>query len=592
MKRKLLSLIVPLLVMSFSFGQTMTLTSYQTGVASDITVNYTVSNATGVVGTQLWVPAATGTYQSLSSPELVVKINGVIETPVSGSASSFDWGNAFAVSFRFSSTIQVGDVIDISVTGLMINPTSAGTQTGVFRTNLNNGGAVETFTEVLNFTTPVSPPSITSFSPRSAEVGDAVTITGTDFSSTASDNIVYFGGAKATVNSATATSLNVTVPVHAMDRPISVTTNGFTDESSLAFDVINSVISSVSVERDAFADAITYTSSSPSYDWADNSHLIDVADFDQDGKVDLVRVGGSSDKKVTVHRNTATVSEIDAGTFAAGIDFSLTTSNTSRYNSVRTGDLNNDGKKDIVTINEAGDMFVLINNSSSGTISFLSAQQFSISNSNTNMELADFDGDGLIDVMVADNYTSTFNVYLNTSSTALSFGTAVNISGMNNGTREFTSGDVNGDGLVDIIGGAYPNSTIAINTSSNGSVSFNMLSIPTSGNSFSVADFDNDGDNDLVSDGGVIYENNFSGSGSISASDFNSISLSLNYSFGSYSIAYQGPSSLNRMSYGDFDGDGNMDWFSTYWNSGNRNQFIQNNTTGLINANSFDYFYK
>ncbi|MEN8957415.1 MAG: hypothetical protein ABF258_05280, partial [Flavobacteriales bacterium] len=91
MKRKLLSLIVPLLVMSFSFGQTMTLTSYQTGVASDITVNYTVSNATGVVGTQLWVPAATGTYQSLSSPELVVKINGVIETPVSGSASSFDW---------------------------------------------------------------------------------------------------------------------------------------------------------------------------------------------------------------------------------------------------------------------------------------------------------------------------------------------------------------------------------------------------------------------------------------------------------------------------------------------------------------------
>ncbi len=60
--------------------------------------------------------------------------------------------------------------------------------------------------------TPYEPPTISSFSPTSGLIGTTVTITGTNFNTTASNNVVYFGAVKATVNSASSTSLNVTVP--------------------------------------------------------------------------------------------------------------------------------------------------------------------------------------------------------------------------------------------------------------------------------------------------------------------------------------------------------------------------------------------
>ncbi len=42
-----------------------------------------------------------------------------------------------------------------------------------------------------------STPTITSFSPTSGSIGSSDTITGTNFSATPANNIVYFGGVKA-----------------------------------------------------------------------------------------------------------------------------------------------------------------------------------------------------------------------------------------------------------------------------------------------------------------------------------------------------------------------------------------------------------
>jgi endoglucanase len=55
-------------------------------------------------------------------------------------------------------------------------------------------------------------PTITSISPASALPGASITITGTNFSTTANANIVTFGTAGGTVTAATTTSLTVTVP--------------------------------------------------------------------------------------------------------------------------------------------------------------------------------------------------------------------------------------------------------------------------------------------------------------------------------------------------------------------------------------------
>ncbi len=82
-------------------------------------------------------------------------------------------------------------------------------------------------------TPPANPPpppvsTITAISPTSGPFNTAVTITGTNFSTTASDDTVKFNGVVATVQSATATSIVASVPVGADTGVVTVTVNAKT----------------------------------------------------------------------------------------------------------------------------------------------------------------------------------------------------------------------------------------------------------------------------------------------------------------------------------------------------------------------------
>ncbi len=68
--------------------------------------------------------------------------------------------------------------------------------------------------------------TISSIEPASGIVGTEVTITGTNFSSTAADNQVSFNGVAATVSSASATQLVVEVPATATTGIVSIAVNG------------------------------------------------------------------------------------------------------------------------------------------------------------------------------------------------------------------------------------------------------------------------------------------------------------------------------------------------------------------------------
>ena len=72
-------------------------------------------------------------------------------------------------------------------------------------------------------------PNISSFSPTSGPVGTNIFITGQNFSTTASANTVKIGNTTATVTSASATEIFVTVPEGATTGAISVTVDGQTD---------------------------------------------------------------------------------------------------------------------------------------------------------------------------------------------------------------------------------------------------------------------------------------------------------------------------------------------------------------------------
>ncbi|MEM9078269.1 MAG: IPT/TIG domain-containing protein [Bacteroidota bacterium] len=72
-------------------------------------------------------------------------------------------------------------------------------------------------------------PNITSFSPTSGTVGTSIFITGQNFSTTASANTVKIGNTTATVTSASATEIFITVPEGATTGAISITVDGQTD---------------------------------------------------------------------------------------------------------------------------------------------------------------------------------------------------------------------------------------------------------------------------------------------------------------------------------------------------------------------------
>jgi hypothetical protein len=88
-------------------------------------------------------------------------------------------------------------------------------------------GAAEAATSDADFTIPA--PTIVSFTPTFSTIGSTVVITGTNFSKTASNNLVEFNGVAAeTPSSASGTSLTVIVPEGATTGNISVTINGQT----------------------------------------------------------------------------------------------------------------------------------------------------------------------------------------------------------------------------------------------------------------------------------------------------------------------------------------------------------------------------
>ncbi|MDJ1496941.1 6-bladed beta-propeller [Cytophagaceae bacterium DM2B3-1] len=79
------------------------------------------------------------------------------------------------------------------------------------------------------------PPTISSFTPETAQIGEQITITGTNYQTILTDNTVTINGKKATVVSATETQLVVTIPTGVTAGKVSVTTLGGTATSETEF---------------------------------------------------------------------------------------------------------------------------------------------------------------------------------------------------------------------------------------------------------------------------------------------------------------------------------------------------------------------
>lgn len=224
-----------------------------------------------------------------------------------------------------------------------------------------------------------------------------------------------------------------------------------------------------------------------------------IIDIDGDGKPDLLSVHWSGNC-LWVLRNTSTGPGVIS--FAAGVSFATTT----QPHKIDVGDLDGDGKPDVViTAFTSNKMSIFRNTSTVGTISFAARQDFSPGTVPYFVHLGDLDGDGKLDIALVNRDVATMAVYRNTSTVGtISLATKQDFA---TPAGTFTHygvalGDIDGDGKLDAVAGNYTLNVTSIfrNTSTVGAISFATRVDLASGVSYDVGidDFDQDGLPDIA----------------------------------------------------------------------------------------------
>lgn len=356
-------------------------------------------------------------------------------------------------------------------------------------------------------------PVISNFSPSSGTAGTVVTITGTNFSSTAASNIVFFGTGRATVSAATSNSITAVVPPGASYQPITVTTGNQTGYSAKPFLL---TFSGGAVTPDAYSFAARVDSV-----YGLESNDLTVSDFNGDNRPDLAVVDRLHNT-VSIYLNTSTGGQISV---APKID--LITGSAPYH--VSSGDLNGDGKPDLIVSNQADNTVSIYQNTSNGTtLSFAPAINLTTGSQPAQMAVKDIDGDGRPDLVVSNlTFPGSLSVFLNTGTGgSLSFasGTIIAVPGP---AGPIALEDIDGDGKMDAVVVSMTTNLVIIlkNTSTTGMVSFAaplQFSTGSMPDGLAVGDLDGDKRPDIIvpnfQSGTVSVFQNTSSVGNISLS--------------------------------------------------------------------------
>jgi hypothetical protein len=272
---------------------------------------------------------------------------------------------------------------------------------------------------------------------------------------------------------------------------------------------------------------------SPSSNFATSASPVSISfgDLDGDNKQDIIVT--SYTNGLSIFKNSSTTDSIK---LLPKID--LVTGSSPFFGTI--ADIDNDGKPDIACTNSGSNSISIFRNTSvSGTISFAPKIDFPTGNDPYGLSITDLDGDGLVEVIVANEDDFSISIFKNNSSPGnISFGDQTNIS--NVFPSILKTADLDGDGKPDIIATRSNSASIAVlrNTSSSGNLSFASLQLLPSGfgnpTYLNTGDIDGDGKPDIA----VNHENystvsiikNLSQPGTISFSsntDFNAASMPL-----------------------------------------------------------------
>lgn len=228
--------------------------------------------------------------------------------------------------------------------------------------------------------------------------------------------------------------------------------------------------------------------------------------------------------------------------------------------SINQGDLDNDGKSDLIVVNQTDETVAVYRNTSpgDGTITYANPVNFAIGAGAGALAVGDLDNDGLLDICYLREGNNLVTIRKNASSGPgnFSFGPVIEyITGGN--PFSVALGDLNEDGLLDIAVANYSSNTVSVyrNTSpaaSMGTMTFDFKVDFATGalpNTVAIGDLDLDGKPDLA----------------LSNSDGSSVSVLRNASPGDGSITFDAKLDLTTasgpqsVSIGDLDLDGKPD---------------------------------
>lgn len=429
------------------------------------------------------------------------------------------------------------------------------------------------------------PPAIDTITPSSGAIGSTVVINGTDFTGATT---LSFNGTNATnfvIDSPT--QITATVPVGTTTGPITVTTPNGTGTSATNFTVVSPpAITSFSPSSGPVGTAVTIVGTGFSTTPANNAVYFD-------GVKATVSAASATQLVVSYPAGTTGFSDISVinldnklsalankkfyttfynggfvnyktSAFAPKVDFTAVTNSLitfSNFSGMKTlnlyADFNLDGKPDYVQV---GSTTTSVNPNTSvvGTISF--DTKIVLNTGGYGVQTGDINNDGLLDLIVYDS--TTVNIYKNTSTNngTISFDTPIAVSLTNTAYRMYLK-DMNNDGLLDLVTANNADLIYLLNNTPSGStISFNTaspVSVTALANikDFSVIDIDNNNQLDII----AIHSSSYSTR--LNSSAFSALTTAIT-------------AGLNVVA-GDLDKDNDID-FVTYIDGKNFNLFKNN----------------
>ena len=171
---------------------------------------------------------------------------------------------------------------------------------------------------------------------------------------------------------------------------------------------------------------------------------------------------------------------------------------------IKVGDINSDGNLDIVSVDQNANRIAWYKNEGSGYPSWNQSEISQISNSLKDVDLADIDNDGDLDVIFCDDSSDTIAWYENDGNNHPSWTLwYVSNNGDADGVEDIHIADIDGDGDLDIVSANRNDNTIAwyknTDSKNNGWEEEIIATNASAASGVYVADIDGDGDLDIVS---------------------------------------------------------------------------------------------